>query len=197
VGARVQVVDCVEFDRSLRELDVSDDLAFLVFDLAARGGERFGESLVRAYREAGGEPGNDQLIAFFAAYRALVRAKVALVRAAQHPPSSKAHGQASAHARDLIVLAEQFAWFGRAAPLLFVECQAPRSVRARRAARRERDPDRISDADSAVALRETAGWQPLDELPAGAHLTLRTDRPLDQIVADVLALIDRRLGLLG
>ena len=82
---RVQVVDCVEFDRGLRELDVADDLAFLVMDLAARGGERFGGCSCDAYRDAGGDPGEDRLIAFYAAYRALVRAKVALLRAAQHP----------------------------------------------------------------------------------------------------------------
>ena len=40
LGDRVRIVDCVEFDPGLRELDVADDLAFLVFDLAARGGER-------------------------------------------------------------------------------------------------------------------------------------------------------------
>ena len=57
VGERVQIVDCVEFDRALRELDVADDLAFLVFDLAAHGGERFGALLVQAYRDAGGDPG--------------------------------------------------------------------------------------------------------------------------------------------
>ena len=37
----LQVVDCIEFDRGLREIDVADDLAFLVMDLAALGGERF------------------------------------------------------------------------------------------------------------------------------------------------------------
>jgi uncharacterized protein len=50
VGQAVRVVDCVEFDRSLRGLDVADDLAFLVLDLAARGGERFAEVLARLSR---------------------------------------------------------------------------------------------------------------------------------------------------
>lgn len=109
VGQIVRVVDCVEFDRSLRELDVADDLAFLVFDLAARGGERFAEVLVRAYRDAGGNPGDDRLIAFYATYRALVRAKVALLRAAQLQSASAGHGPYSAEAGDSIALAERFA----------------------------------------------------------------------------------------
>ena len=60
-----------------------------------------------------------------------------------------------------------------AAPLLFVECQAPRSVLRQWAARRERDPQRVSDADAAVVMHERVSWEPLDEVPAGAHLALR------------------------
>lgn len=294
IGDDVRIVDCVEFDPGLRELDVADDLAFLVLDLAAHGGGRFGELLVQAYREAGGDPGEDRLIAFYATYRALVRAKVALVRAAQLPPESSEHGRASAEARGLIGLAERFAWqarlplviaicggpasgkshlamalsrvsgfahlssdltrkrlagvastqrasadaysaqwnqrtydelgrraanevaagrgaivdatfrhqddrqafaerFRMTAPMLFIECQAPRAVLAARAARRARDPQRVSDADLAVALAEQRAWEPLDELRAAAHITVRTDRNVEQIVGDILALLDRRL----
>jgi predicted kinase len=294
VDGEVRIVDCVEFDRELRELDVADDLAFLVLDLAARGGERFGDQLVQAYRIAGGEPGDDPLIAFYAAHRALVRAKVALVRATQHPAASAAHGHASAQARDLIVLAERFAWRARLplvvvvcgvpasgksylasalaetsalphlssdvtrkrlaglaatdrapsgtygsqfnartygelarraaeavaahggaivdatfrhladreafasaftgrAPVLFIECDAPRAILAQRAASREREPLGISDADLGIVLRERDAWEPLDEVPASAHVALRTDRARDEIVGDILALLDRRL----
>ena len=47
------------------------------------GGQRFGDELVTAYRDAGVDSGGDQLIAFYATYRALARAKIAIVRAAQ------------------------------------------------------------------------------------------------------------------
>ena len=47
------------------------------------GGQRFGDELVTAYPDAGVDSGGDQLIAFYATYRALVRAKIAIVRAAQ------------------------------------------------------------------------------------------------------------------
>jgi uncharacterized protein len=120
----VQVVDCIEFDRGLREIDTADDLAFLVMDLVASGAERFARMLVRAYRHAGGDPGEDRLIAFYAAYRALVRAKVALLRAAQHPASSSEHGRESAATRNLLALAERFAWQARL-PLVVVICGVP------------------------------------------------------------------------
>ena len=298
LGDRVRIVDCVEFDPALRELDVADDLAFLVVDLTAGGGQRFAALLVRSYRDAGGDPGPDSLIAFYAAYRALVRAKVALLRGAQLPGASAGHGRQSAHARDLISLAERFAWRarrplvilvggvpasgkshlahalseltglphlssdvvrkrlaglnaierapgetyneewnvrtyaalgGRAAAaieenggaivdatfrhrrdrlaftaalgarpqMLFIECQAPSSVLAQRAAYREHARDRVSDAGLAVVVREQSAWEPLDEVPAGVHLTVRTDRPVEQITADVLALLDRRLDELA
>jgi aminoglycoside phosphotransferase family enzyme/predicted kinase len=294
VNGDVRIVDCVEFDPELRELDVADDLAFLVFDLAARGGEHLGDVLVEAYRGAGGDPGDDSLIAFYAVYRALVRAKVALVRSGELPSTSGARGEKSAHAHDLITLAERFAWLARlplaivvcglpasgksqlagaladltglphlssdrirkelsglgstqrasteiytadwnartyaelgqraaqevatrrgaivdatfrhrvdreafasgfagAVPTLFLECQAPRSVLIERAARRLHDRERVSDADVAVVLREQDSWEPLDEVPANAHLVLRTDRQLQEIVGDVLALLDCRL----
>lgn len=122
----VSVVDCVEFDPALRTLDVADDLAFLVMDLTALGGERFAAGLLEDYRAAGGNTGSDALVAFFAVHRALVRAKVLLVRAGQHPTGSAEHGHAEAQARDLIGLAERFAWRARL-PLVIVVCGVPAS----------------------------------------------------------------------
>jgi aminoglycoside phosphotransferase family enzyme/predicted kinase len=295
LAADVSVVDCVEFDASLRTLDVADDLAFLVMDLTALGGERYATQLIGDYREAGGDPGEDSLLAYFAVHRALVRAKVLLVRSAQHPEGSAARGHAGAHARELLTLAERFAWrarlplaivvcgvpasgkshlasalaelaqlprlssdllrkrlagvaataaapreryraefnratyaelgrraaasvragggavidatfrhredrdafaraFDDAAPLLFVECLAPAKELARRAARRDRDPARVSDATLDVVLRERGTWEPLDEVPAERHLTLRTDRQLDTVLADLIALVDERIA---
>jgi hypothetical protein len=296
LGEALQVVDCLEFNSALRELDVADDLAFLVMDLVGRGGDRFARALVHAYRDAGGDPGEDRLIAFYAAYRALVRAKVALLRAAQHPASSSERGHDSAVARELLALAERFAWqarlplvivvcglpaagkshlaralaeisrlphvssdmtrkrlagigpqqragdtaygaefnrltytelgrraareasgrggavvdatfrhradrdsfadaFADAAPLLFVECRAPARVLAQRAAQRDIRPGRVSDASLSVVLRESSTWEPLDEVAPEAHVTLRTDRPVEAQLEDLRALFDRRIGL--
>jgi uncharacterized protein len=83
--------------------------------------------------------------------------------------------------------------FGAPATALFVECRAPLAVLAQRARNRARDPERISDADVSVALREERSWEPLDEVPGEAHLTLRTDRPVERIVEDFMALLDPRL----
>ena len=84
-----------EFDPGLREMDVGLDLAFLVMDLLRRD-ERLVAKLVAAYRAAGGDPGDDALVAFFAAQRALIRAKVALVRAGQVDGADAARRRADA-----------------------------------------------------------------------------------------------------
>ena len=102
-GAPPLVVDRLEFDARLREIDVADDLAFLVMDLESLGaaGTRAARTLVAAYREAGGDPGSDALIAFYGTYRALVRAKVHLLRAAQLDDPAAA-GAAREQARALL-----------------------------------------------------------------------------------------------
>ncbi len=58
---------------------------------------------------------------------------------------------------------------------------------------RERDPGRVSDADTAVVMSERSSWEPLGKVAAGAHPAVRTDRTLEAIMADVLTLLDRRL----
>jgi predicted kinase len=80
------------------------------------------------------------------------------------------------------------------APVLFVECQAPLPVLAARAHARRQDDSHSSDADLDVVLREHARWEPLDEIDPCSHVVLRTDRPAGDVVADLLALLDRRLG---
>lgn len=124
LGRTIEIVDCVEFNHDLRISDVAEDLAFLVMDLTALGGQRESQQLVKAYRGAGGDPGSDQLIAFYACHRALIRAKVSLMRAAQFPRTSQEHAQSIAVARDLLSVAERFAWRARL-PLVVVVCGVP------------------------------------------------------------------------
>jgi hypothetical protein len=53
----------------------------------------------------------------------------------------------------------------------------------------------VSDATVAVVECESAAWEPLEEAPSEAHVVLRCDRPVEAIVADLMALLDRRIGL--
>jgi aminoglycoside phosphotransferase family enzyme/predicted kinase len=288
-----QIVDCLEFDPALRIADVAVDLAFLVMDLEALGAPRLARRLIDGYRSAGGDPGDDALLAAFACFRALVRAKVAAVRAGQ---SGAGAARGTGEVLTLMALAERLAWrtrgplvlvccgpaasgkstlaerlaaqsgvphlssdlvrkrlagvpptvrapesayapahtaatyrrlgelsadalaehggaivdatfhdaasrrtFRRAlgrrdAPLLFVECRAPESVLEARAVARGHRPGHVSDATVAVVRRQVAGWAPLDEVPRGHHLVVRTDRPAETVADTVLAWLDARLA---
>jgi hypothetical protein len=115
----VQIFDCVEFDPALRQIDVAADLAFLVMDLVFHGGGELADELVQAYRNAGGDPGDDAFLSYYCGYRALVRAKVARLRAAQVP--SKAREAALEEAARLVELAERFRWRTRL-PFVLVIC---------------------------------------------------------------------------
>jgi aminoglycoside phosphotransferase family enzyme/predicted kinase len=116
----VTIVDRLEFDPALRRVDVADDVAFLVMDLHALGAGDVAEELLDAYRAAGGDPGDDALVAFFAVHRALVRAKVTLLRARQRPAGSAEAAAEHAAAAALIALAERFAWRARGRRALLV-----------------------------------------------------------------------------
>lgn len=143
----LQIVDRLEFDAHLRETDVADDLAFLLMDLERLGAGGAAELLVDTYRGAGGDPGSDALLAFYAARRALVRAKVALLRAAQLDDAARA-GASQARAGDLLDLAERLAWRARG-PLVVAVGGPPasgKSTLAAALARRSGWPVLSSDA---------------------------------------------------
>jgi uncharacterized protein len=286
----VEVFDPVEFDPALREIDVAADLAFLVMDLVDAGAEDLARLLEHEYEAAGGDYGSTALLYFYAGYRALVRAKVACLRAGEQAPGAP-RAQSLAEARRLVDLARRLAWRARAplvlvvcgvsatgkthlaravsdlsglphlssdlmrkelhgvAPTqrapdesytaaaslatyrelgrraaelaevgaivdatfrrradraaftsafggaaLYVECRAPAAVIAERAALRESDPLRVSDATAGIAERQLAEFEPLDEVPPDQHLLLRSDRPLEALLDELEAALDARLG---
>jgi len=78
-----RILDCMEFDDQLRWLDGLDDAAFLAMDLERLGAGDLAEQFTRWYSEYSGDPAPQALRHHYVAYRAVVRAKVACIRAAQ------------------------------------------------------------------------------------------------------------------
>lgn len=76
---KVVAFDCLEFDRELRCVDVINDVAFAFMDLLAAGCPDLAWRFVNAYAEHTGDYAGLVGLRSFAAYRALVRAKVALL----------------------------------------------------------------------------------------------------------------------
>lgn len=287
----VEIVDCLEFDPELRTLDVADEIGFLVMELIEASAQNLVAPLLEGYRQAGGDCGEDSLVALFAVHRALVRAKVGCVAAGEEaakprpelphrtqrllrmaermswmarlpailvmcglPASGKSH--LAEHLRKLSGLPvigsdltrkelvgvasteraapahytpgynrQTYAELGRQASLataqagsvlvdatfrhkedrrafmaeigdhscVLVECVAPAEVLRHRSLSREQDPARVSDADAHVVERLLEDWAPLDEIAPENHLMLRSDRPVDRVIADLAALLDDRL----
>ena len=115
----IEIFDCIEFDAELRRTDVGCDLAFLAMDLERLGAPELARALVDEYRAAGGDPGSDALVALFAGYRAVVRAKVAVIRAGQLRDAARR--ASTAEADSLAALARMLAWRS-AFPLAVVVC---------------------------------------------------------------------------
>lgn len=75
-GDNVTLFDCIEFNDEFRWIDVISDAGFLVMDLEARGEDKLARHFINQYLELTGDYQGIQLLPFYKAYRALVRAKV-------------------------------------------------------------------------------------------------------------------------
>ena len=131
----------------LRQIDTALDLAFLAMDVMRRD-RGLAAALVDGYREAGGDPGDDVLVAFFAAQRALIRAKVALIRAGQVDGADRARRRADAAA--LLALADRLGWEIRLGRLAVI-CGPAHRARRRWPPRWPHDPARASCHRTACA----------------------------------------------
>lgn len=80
---RLMPFDCIEFNPRLRWIDVISDVAFLAMDLTSRSRPDLAATLLSSYLETTGDYAGMELLPFYAVYRALVRAKVDVLTAAQ------------------------------------------------------------------------------------------------------------------
>ena len=102
--------------------------------LASRRGVGSSASLVSAYRDAGGDAGDDALLYFYASYRAWVRAKVTCLRVAELPENDPRREREQHDARTLFELGHRFAWRARL-PVVIVVCGVAASGKTALAAR--------------------------------------------------------------
>lgn len=75
--------DCIEFSAALRWIDVISEISFTVMDLLQRCRPQLAWRLLNAYLELTGDYSGVGVLRFYLAYRAMVRAKIAAIRAAQ------------------------------------------------------------------------------------------------------------------
>ena len=83
IDGELTIFDCIEFNRGFRWIDVMSEVAFLVMDLEYRRRADLAHRFLDAYLEVTGDYAGLEVLRFYLVYRALVRAKVARLRAAQ------------------------------------------------------------------------------------------------------------------
>jgi uncharacterized protein len=85
IDGKVVIFDCIEFNPFLRWIDVISEAAFLMMDLLHVGYENYAFRFLNGYLQNTGDYHGLALMRYYLVYRALVRAKVALLRIAQNP----------------------------------------------------------------------------------------------------------------
>lgn len=83
LNGRVQAFDCIEFNDAMRWIDVINDIAFISMDLRAQGRRDLSARLLDRYLQLTGDYEGLALLRYYEVQRALVRCKVAFLRAQQ------------------------------------------------------------------------------------------------------------------
>ena len=117
IDGRPVIFDCIEFNDDLRWIDVMSEVAFTTMDLADRGRPDLARRFLNAYLERTGDYAGLSVLRFYLVYRAMVRAKVARVRAAQ-VGNGPAQAKLRAEYRGYVVQARRYA--RRVRPMLIL-----------------------------------------------------------------------------
>lgn len=112
VAGKPLVFDCIEFNPALRFIDVTSEVAFLAMDLLSRGHADLAWRFLNRWLEHTGDYAGLSALRFYQVYRAMVRAKVGFIRAAQGDAA------AAREALDHLRLGERLSRSGRPALLL-------------------------------------------------------------------------------
>jgi len=110
--------DCIEFNPKLRWIDVISEIAFLVIDLLHFGYQRFAYRLLNHYLQRTGDYSGMALLRYYLVYRALVCAKVSLLRHVQRRNDVTLSEQASIEYAAFANLAERFTQIGPGALII-------------------------------------------------------------------------------
>lgn len=97
---RVEVFDCIEFNDGLRWIDVMNDLAFILMDLEFRGRPDLAARMLNRSLQESGDYEGLTVLRYYRIERALVRSKVACLRAGQANAANAADAATAAAASD-------------------------------------------------------------------------------------------------
>ncbi|MFZ2312007.1 MAG: AAA family ATPase [Methylobacter sp.] len=108
INGKVTPFDCIEFNPLLRWIDVISEVAFLFMDLLHFGYDCYAHRFLNQYLQHTGDYQGLALLRYYLVYRALVRAKVSLLRMAQLPNDDAVCKQARSDYTVYANLAERY-----------------------------------------------------------------------------------------
>ncbi|MDP2825838.1 MAG: AAA family ATPase [Sulfuritalea sp.] len=148
IDDRVTPFDCIEFNEDFRWNDAISEIAFVWIDLLDHRRPGLAAWLLNAWLEIGGDFQALAVLRFYAAYRAVVRAKIAALRARQED------GQPAQADLDSAMVYLQLAWRIAVppAPTLVITCGLSGSGKTTASSARLLDPT-LEAAGSIVRLR--------------------------------------------
>lgn len=80
-----QIIDCLEFNRSMRIIDPYDEMNYLALECEILGAGWIGPLLLSTLDRMLGDRPDDRLLALYSGFRALLRARLCLVHLLEHP----------------------------------------------------------------------------------------------------------------
>ncbi|WP_182870952.1 AAA family ATPase [Rhodopirellula sp. JC639] len=195
-GDQLIPFDGIEFNESFRWIDVLSDAAFAAMDFAARERLDLSRSFINAYLEHTGDHASLIVLRWYLVYRALIRAKVAAIRASQPGMSVADQTAAMNDCEHHVELAYQFSL--RERPQLWIThgvsgsgkttasqwaVQQHGAIRLRSDIERKRHfglapSDRLSDRQRQNLYCETANHATYERLHRMARCILRSGYPV-------------------
>ena len=108
LDGEIVIFDAIEFNESFRWIDVLSELAFVLMDLDYRAHPELGRILLSRYLEETGDYAGLTVLPHYLVYRAMVRAKVAGIRASQCQPGTREHRGATTELESHVELAHAY-----------------------------------------------------------------------------------------
>jgi len=108
IDDKVTIFDCIEFNENFRWIDVISEIAFTTMDLIDRQRPDLAARLLDRYLQRTGDYAGLALLQFYQVYRALVRAKVAIIRHSQADLTEMKRQASLQQYKDYSQLAEAF-----------------------------------------------------------------------------------------
>lgn len=107
INGKITPFDCIEFNPMLRWIDVISEIAFVLMDLDYRGFKPYAWRLLNTYLQQTGDYPGLNILRYYLVYRALVRAKVALLSEQQLSDNAERQRKHEEYIRH-IALAERY-----------------------------------------------------------------------------------------